>query len=59
MTEKKRILTIWAAVIALLLGSMILAGALASRRPEYLTRPGLETCAARTPEEITFLLPAD
>lgn len=59
MTEKKMVLCIWAAVIALLLGSMFLAGALASRRPEYLARPGIETCAAKTPEEITFILPAD
>ena len=59
MTEKKRIMCIWAAVIALLLGSMLLAGILAAQRPEYLARPGIETCAARTPEEITFILPAD
>ena len=59
MTEKKRIMCIWAAVIALLLGSMLLAGILAGRRPEYLASPGLETCAVRTPEEVTFILPAD
>lgn len=59
MTEKKRIMVIWAAVIVLLLGSMLLAGVLASRRPEYLVRPGIETCAVRTPEQITFVLPAD
>ena len=47
MYEKKVILRIWAAVIALLIGSMALAGFLASRRPEYVARPGLETCAAQ------------
>ena len=32
-------------VIALLIGSMLLAGILASSRPEYRAHPGLETCA--------------
>ena len=45
MSEKKVILSIWATVIALLIGSMLLAGILASTRPEYRARPGLETCA--------------
>ena len=45
MSEKKVILSIWAAVIALLIGSMLLAGILASARPEYRAHPGLETCA--------------
>ena len=45
MSEKKVILSIWAAVIALLIGSMLLAGILASTRPEYRAHPGLETCA--------------
>ena len=45
MSERKVILRIWAAVIALLIGSMLLAGILASTRPEYRARPGLETCA--------------
>jgi hypothetical protein len=50
MTEKKVILSIWAAVIALLIGSMLLAGILASSRPEYRARPGLETCAVEETE---------
>ena len=45
MSEKKVIMRIWTAVIALLIGSMLLAGILASTRPEYRARPGLETCA--------------
>ena len=45
MSEKKVILSIWAAVIALLIGSMLLAGILASSRPKYRAHPGLETCA--------------
>ena len=47
MSEKKVILSIWAAVIALLIGSMLLAGILASTRPEYRAHPGLETCAVQ------------
>ncbi len=50
MSEKKVILSIWAAVIALLIGSMLLAGILASSRPEYRTHPGLETCAVEEAE---------
>ena len=50
MSERKVILSIWAAVIALLIGSMLLAGILASTRPEYRARPGLETCAVEESE---------
>ena len=50
MSEKKVILSIWAAVIALLIGSMLLAGILASSRPEYRAHPGLETCAVEETE---------
>ena len=50
MSEKKVILSIWAAVIALLIGSMLLAGILASSRPEYRAHPGLETCAVQDTE---------
>ena len=46
MSEKKLVRFIWAAVIALLIGSMALAGMLARQRPEYVVRPALETCAA-------------
>ena len=45
MSEKKVILWVWAAVITLLIGSMALAGFLASRRPEYVIRPDIETCS--------------
>ena len=50
MSERKVILSIWAAVIALLIGSMLLAGILASTRPEYRAHPGLETCAVEESE---------
>ena len=50
MSEKKVIMRIWAAVIALLIGSMLLAGILASARPEYRAHPGLETCAVEEVE---------
>ena len=50
MSERKVILSIWAAVIALLIGSMLLAGILASSRPEYRAHPGLETCAVQDTE---------
>ena len=50
MSEKKVILSIWAAVIALLIGSMLLAGILASSRPEYRAHPGLETRAVEETE---------
>ena len=62
MSERKVVLWIWAAVMALLIGSMALAGFLASRRPEvFLTHPQEAVCMAEQAETaaISCRVPVD